>query len=327
MSFNNILYRYSKIILISIFIFAYNAENIYAAEWKILNYLDGKKVKLKVNNKSRSYWMLQKQDTISVKVIGPASLKAYCRAAIPSKRREVLFGLLSIMDGSDRELVGDGASQDKSVRNPKLSKQRISESRSFIYNIPSGEHEILFLAPHEVKKTLYLRFLVSTTVEDEKSWIAYLPRGFQDEVRLVIKEREYIYYRSDSSNPIELEVIGPTRIRGIARLEFDSTIRGEKSFRIQVKEEDKILSTQPITAQVSATAKYPDASEKIPARGENFYFDVPSGKHLLEIHTPDIGISILLRFYIPQKDLGNVTSTGQNSRADGTKFWQFNKSG
>jgi|GEM_PF-1206234 hypothetical protein len=319
-SYINLHFKFSRLIIVLVLSLSINSVELFAAEWNLLKEVDGEKVKLKVNNKSRSYWILEKQDTISVKVIGPASLKAYCRAALSSKRPEVLFGLLSIMDGNDRKLVGDGASQDKSVRYPKLSKQRISYARSFIYDIPSGEHEMLFIVPHEVKKSLYLRFLVSSNVEDERSWIAYLPRGFQDEVRLVIKEREYIYYRSDSSNPIELEVIGPTRIRGVARLEFDPTIRGDKSFRIQVKENDKVLSTQPITARVSAVAKYPNASVKIPARGENFYFDVPSGKHLLEIHTPDIGISILLRFYIPQKDLGNEQSTGQNGRAGATNF-------
>ncbi len=149
-----------------------NITESRANDWKLISDVDGQRTKLKVGDKSRSYWMLPKQDTLSVTIIGPAQLKAYCRSAIPSKRREVLFGLISVMDGSSREIVGDGATHDKAVRNTRLSKQRISESRSFIYDIPSGEHEIKFLSPPEVKKTMYLRFLISTTTDEEKSWIA-----------------------------------------------------------------------------------------------------------------------------------------------------------
>ena len=93
------------------------------------------------------------------------------------------------------------------------------------------------------------------------------------------------------------------------------------------KEDKMVLSTQPIMATVSATAKYLNPSDKIPARGENFYIDVPSGKHLLEIFTPDTGISILLRFYIPQKDLENETSSGLNGRAGILKFLQVYNTG
>lgn len=292
---------------------------------ELISPLVGKRIKLKVGKVTRNYWEINHEDTTFVEVSGPTKLKVYTRAAMSSKRKDVLFGLVVLLDDEKRFFVGQGSSRSKTIKNPKLPKQRLSEARTFEFNVPSGEHRFSFILPSMVKHPVYSRFLIEKPETKEINYIAFLPLKAKEEIKLNIKEREYIYYQTTAENPVELEVIGPTRIRGVARLEFDHTIRGVKSFRIQVTENDKIIQTQPLNGQISGTATYVNRTNKIPAKGENFYLNVPEGIHRFKVRTPDKGISVLLRFYIPEKDLGNLAP--HSDRASGSFLRQQNISG
>lgn len=286
-----------------------------ATKWNLVKPSSGKHLKLNIAGQERSYWELQLEKPLTIEVEGPVELKVYTRSALPKKQSDVLYGFVSVIDDGKRYFIGRGSSYEKGISNPKKSSQRIAESRSVILDVPAGTHKYEFTLPEQAQAPVYARFLIPDGKDVNPSYIAYLPRKYLQEVQLEIKERQYIYYRADSENAVELEVIGPTRIRGLARLEFDHSIRGDKHFRIQVRENKKVISTNPMIAKVSGTATYTVTTDKVTARGENFYIDVPEGKHVYEVLTPDPGISILFRFYLPQKDLGNEyeNENGENA--------------
>jgi len=297
--------------------------DLNASDWRLITSVKGDRIKLDVNNKSRIYWELKQKESTKIQVDGPTTLRVYTRAALEKNRTDVLYGFIAIVDEKERYFIGRGSSYIKTVSNPKRSKEHIAEARSIEFDVPPGTHEYAFTLPGEVKNPVYVRFLVEEESKEGISYIPFLPRKFSKEVRIAIKEREYIYYRSTKDLPVELEVIGPTRVRGLARLEFDHTIRGEKRYRVQVSEYGKVILTKPVTAQVSGTATYMEPTDKVPAKGENFYIDVPEGKHRLKVFTPDTGISVLFRFYLPQKDLGNVLPDNDSAHV---RFLKFNKS-
>ena len=163
---------------------------------------------------------------------------------------------------------------------------------------------------------MYVRFSVLREAPPEIPYIAYLPRTFPEEIRIAVREREYIYYRVQEGQSVEIEVIGPTRIKGISRLEFDHTMRGEKPYRIQIRENNTIISTKPFTGAISETASYVVTTNKLVGKGDTFYIDVPTGRHRYQVTTPDNGMTVLLRFYLPQSDLGNVPSTARLDLGD-----------
>jgi len=293
---------FSRIIIVALLCAL--SGTILAAEWNLIKPITGNRFNLKVDGKLRSYYKISNQDSAFLEVSGPTELKIYTRGKLLNKHKDVLYGLEIFMDDKERFYFGRGSSREKSVRNPSNSKERIGESKSIYIDVPEGKHTFRIALARESRSAVYTRYYIPRK-EEEINYIAFLPRKFSEEVRLEIKEREYIYYQSSVASPIEIEVIGPTRIRGIARLEFDHTIRGEKPYRIQVKEKGETIATHPFTAKVSGTATYLNSTDKVPARGDNFYIDVPKGQHKYEIFTPDPDVSVLFRLYIPQKDLGN----------------------
>ncbi len=279
----------------------------FAGGWDLIIPEKGDHLKLRINGNSSSYWRLDHDAETVIKVEGPTVLQLFTRAGLPDKKKETLYGIIAVRDNEERYFIGRGSVRTSGVKNPKNPDERITESRSIELKVPAGRHEFSFKKPREVKAPVYVRYLIEKE-EETISYVAFLPRDFYKEVKLSIKEREYIYYRSTKDEPVELEVFGPTRIRGIARLEFDHSIRGDHMYRVQIKESDKIMNTVPLTGVVSGIASYVEPTEKLPARGENFYIDIPEGKHNIKVFTPDSDISVLFRFYIPQKDLGNAWS-------------------
>lgn len=297
-----------------------NFSDVFASGWDVVKPTVGKQVKLQISEKTRRYYELSQTDTTFVEVEGPTTLNILTRAVLYGKKRDVLYGMIVYRDGGDRSFIGRGSSVANAVSTLKKSDQRIAESRSVHFKVPAGKHVYSIILPKEVDKPVYARFLVPEVKKTESNYIAFLPRTFSEEVRLDIREQEYIYYRATSDSPVELDVIGTTRIRGVARLEFDHSIRGDQPYRIQISENNSIISTIPITAKISGTASYVDPGTKVPSRGENFYINVPSGVHKYKISIPDPGISVLFRFYIPQKDLKNSVTPKNTSHTGRFNF-------
>ncbi len=282
-----------------------NGTELFASEWKLVKPVSGKKDVLEINGKKRSYWRLDKDNPLVVKTVGPGELKVYTRMELKQEQNEGIYGFITLIDGERQPLTARATEYSKSTNNPKQKNQRFGKSRKIFYDIPPGEHKFRFEVSEDSKDVIYARFLVSNQHEEEISYIAYLPRSFPEEVRITVKEREYIYYRSNISEYIELEVIGPTRVKCVSRLEFDHSMRGKKPYRVQVSQNSHVILTDFFNAEISGTATYSEKSDKVLGKGEIFFIDVPEGKHRYQISTPDPDISVIFRFYLPEKDLGN----------------------
>jgi len=289
-------------------------DNAAAGDWQLVKPKSCKTVMLKIKGKDRTYWKLTQEKPVVLKTVGPGELKVITRAVIPGDKGEQIYDFITYRD-EKRYRTARATAVSSIAKNPGREKERLGESRSVVFNIPEGEHRFRFTLPKGSKHTVYARFLVSNGKTEDVTYVAYLPRSYTEEVRIAVKEREYIYYRCQVDHPVELEVIGPTRIKGIARLEFDHSMRGDRPYRLQVSEGDKVVQTYPFTARISGTATYTKSFNKILGKGDTFYIDVPPGKHRYRITTPDSGINVLLRFYLPQSDLGNETDTGVSARA------------
>ncbi|MBM3328323.1 MAG: hypothetical protein FJY67_02460 [Calditrichaeota bacterium] len=262
---------------------------------------------LKVKENSLSYWRLGDKTPVQVMVTGPTSLKVITRSSLDKKSSHRTYGLNVSREDGKKYRLSRTTRYIKSVTNPKNAAERIGESRSITFKVPAGEHTYTFIAPKSGKNTVYARFFVAngTAKSPGEPLVSFKPVGTPEEVAILIKEEEYHYYRAGGGNGLELDVIGPTRINGLARLEFDHTMRGEKTFRVQVKEGAQLVQTTPFKSKPSAAASYKEKSVKVLSRGHSFKIDVPAGRHRYHISTPDPGVTVLFRFYIPRKSLGN----------------------
>jgi hypothetical protein len=308
-----------KISLVSWMILSFSlllCHNSFSGDWEFLKPVEGKKSTLKIKQDKRSYWKLSKKRSVTVEVVGPAELKVISRAILPEQTKEVIYGFATKRDNKKRYLTGRATFLSKSVSNPKKKEERIGEARSIVFDVPKGEHKYSFKLPKYADTGVYIRPMVMSKQATNTQYIAYLPKNYTEEARITVKEKEYIYYKIQNGQTIDLEVIGPTRIKAVSRLEFDNTMRGDKTYRVQVRNgSERVIFTKPFNGEISATASYVEPLDKTLGKGNTFYIDVPKGKHTFSVTTPDEGTSVLFRFYLPQSDLGNVIPTAGANRA------------
>jgi len=305
----------SKVILAVVFSCALFAGDAFAVKWKAVDATTGEKVNLTVNGKTSRYYQLASQKNVTLKVTGPTTVKLITRTTVRDKSTFNNYSIVSQIDTKKKKTIGRASSYTKDVVNPK-SQDLIAKSRDITYKVPSGEHVMTFAVPKSAKYSVFVRLSIPDTVKKVENYIAYLPNKFKEEVRITVNESEYIYYRVNSENSIELDVIGPTTLKCLSRLEFDHTIRGDKPYRIQIKENGKVVRTKPHQAKVSASALYQTKGDKVIGRGDNLLFKVPAGKHTYQLSTPDTGISVLLRLYLPEGDL-KKTFNGSAKKSNG----------
>ncbi|NQU04537.1 MAG: hypothetical protein HQ568_00480 [Calditrichaeota bacterium] len=301
-----LLHRTSRFLLFILLLSYLVSTPAIAKDWKLIKPVEGKKISLLIKDKQRSYWKISSEDTLIIKTVGPGELKISTRMVLSSKKKEGVYSFKTYLDGKRQPLTARATEYTKSAVNAKFSKQRLGQSRSIIYQVAEGEHEYKFMLPKDSKKKVYVRPFILTDEKDKTNYIAYLPRSFPEEVRIIVNEREYIYYRSSSDKPIELEVIGPTEVKCVSRLEFDVTMHGNQNYRLQIAEKDSIILTSFFKGEISSTASYIGNSNMVIGKGAVVFFSVPEGKHKYHISTPDQNTSVLFRFYLPEKDLGNV---------------------
>lgn len=283
-----------------------------ANDWELVKPAAGKKITLKIDGKTRNYWRIDRKEPVIINVTGPGQLKIITRMVLPNEKQEDVYSFVLYIDGKRQPLIARATQYSKSVSNAKFKDQRLGESRSVFYKVPAGDHEYKLTLSKDFKEKIYARPFVANGSEKKTNYIAYLPRFFPEEVRISVKEHEYIYYRTNKDKPIELEVIGPTKVKCISRLEYDDSMRGKQNYRIQVTEGDKVIQTDFFNSEISSIASYIDRSDMVIGKGEVFYIEVPEGKHKYSIFTPDPDTSIIFRFYLPEKDLGNIAAQGSS---------------
>ncbi len=284
-------------------------------------------VEIKGNKSSSNYYFLDKTAPVSIKVVGPGSLKVFTRTEFSAGTKEAIYGLSVVRDGKKRFLISRTAKLSPAKIAGK--ETRLGEQKSVTFKVPKGTHEFQLLLPSDSKSAAYARFefaekpLPKPTPEEVK-YIPFLPRKFGDEVRILVKEEEYIYYRIDKSSKVELEVIGPAILKLVSRLEFDHTMQNEKHYRLQINSQNELVQTIPLKGKVSAAASYRKPTDLLIGRGDASYLTVPEGKHRYVVISPDKNSSVLLRFYLPEKALGNEWfPSDSNGKAEVKSFKKY----
>ncbi len=290
-------------------------------KWIEVNPSGAEPVEIKGKKSFSKYYPLQKSTPVSIKVVGPGSLRVYARTEMAPGIKEAIYGIAVVRDGKKHYLISRTAKKSSLVISGKNTP--LGEQKSVTFKVPKGTHEFQLTLPEDSKNNGYVRFAFAEKPTPKKpveevKYVPFLPRKFNEEVRIVVKEEEYIYYRADNSSKVELEVIGPAKLKIVSRLEFNQSMQGEKSYRLQISNGDEIVQTKPLKGKISATASYRKPSTQMLGRGDSSFLTVPAGKQRYSITTPDKGGSVLLRFYLPEKALGNEWKpTDSNGKAEG----------
>jgi hypothetical protein len=175
--------------------------------------------------------------------------------------------------------------------------------KEFEIELGLGSHTIEFKL-RDSKINVAARYAFMPAKEKKLEWIAYCPMTPSEPVDLISKESTTSYYRFSFEKPLKIEIIGPTELRVLTRVENHYEMKGRIHYRVQIKEADKVLNTYQLSSERSETAVYKENRDLIPGKACEFVIIVPKGKHNYTVFPLDEDKSTLLgRLLIPKKDV------------------------
>ena len=263
------------------------------------------KVKIRVNDKTRSYYTLDATDPAIILVSGPGTLRVISRGTVSSgDKGKTNYTISYSVDGT--EFI-----KKRFTRIPR-SKQAhfltddagdVAAMRDFEIDLGRGDHSLRFLI-NDADDEVALRYIFIPRKAERRSWLSYNPESVECPVTLVSRENTTTYYRFSSEKPLVVVARGPAELRIMTRIENHYHMKGRINYRLQVTENGKTVNTYLLNSRRSEVTSYLDDPTLVPGIACEFIIDVPQGKHIYQIAPLDKDKgSVLGRILIPEKDI------------------------
>lgn len=264
-----------------------------------------KRVSTIVSGKTRYYYFLSSDKASVITLQGPGKLQVITRARFkPDSPEKLGYSVLYSIDGSAQKKSIIKETQKSTTDTYADGTLGIpGQSKEFTIDLGRGDHSIEFRLLDD-KTAVGARYIFTPVKEKKIDWIAFSPLRPSEPVDLISKESTVSYYRFSKAKPLKVEVIGPTELKVMTRIENHYQMRGRIHYRIQVKENNIVKNTYQLSSERSESAAYKDNKELIPGKACEFVINVPEGKHSYEILLLDEDKSTVLgRLLLPKKDV------------------------
>ena len=106
------------------------------------------------------------------------------------------------------------------------------------------------------------------------------------------------YFECNYSYPLQLETNGNKTLRILTRLQFTESMGQEESYRLKVKEGDKIIGTYYFNTERSSVSEISGRLDKVPGKWRSCDIKIPKGNHKYIIETLDKRKTVLTRFIV-----------------------------
>lgn len=264
-----------------------------------------KKVTTLISKKSRSYYSLDTEKPSLITIQGPGIVRVMSRGRfVPKEEDEIDYEVFYRIDGGEEEIVkldNVRRSKDATYLNGELGVP--GQLYDFEITLGRGYHNIELIRS-ESSVPIACRYKFTPTKEKKREWIAFCPMRPSEPVDLISRESTVSYYRFSMEKPLKIDIIGPTELRIMTRVENHYQMRGRIDYRIQVKENGNIINTYQLSSRHSQVAVYKDDKNLIPGKACEFVINVPKGKHIYEVLPLDKDKSTVLgRVLLPEKDV------------------------
>jgi hypothetical protein len=277
------------------------------AEW--LNLVPseyGQSRMFKISDRDRTYFSIEEGGYLAVQIKGPTQIRIITRMEFdvqPSQAQE--YSIQYMMDDQVVDRVTFTARPIETARDPKDPDRLLGYMREHSIDVPQGVHSYAFSIVDGAERVWARVQEQQTSYIENLRRISFQPHHYTTAVDLEVKEKITTYYRIGNGEELRLDVIGPTNLKILVRMEYDDTMRGDQEFQFQVLEGDQVVETYSFSTVLSDVAKYIEPTMTLVSRGEKVYFDVPAGLHSYRIVLLDGDRTALIKFLIPVKDLGN----------------------
>jgi hypothetical protein len=254
------------------------------------------------SGKVRSYFPLAAKKTSTILMRGPGELKVLTRARFLPKTKGMLNYRVSYkIDGGEQHTLDvENVTRANDVFFKEESYGIPGDSHDLSLRLGRGYHSIEFSLVDTTAKVV-ARYLFDPGKDQKIKWVALAPLAPFEPVDLFAKEETAHYFRFTTGKPLKIEVIGPTEVRVLTRVENSYDMQGQSNYRIQVQQFGQVVRTYQMSSRRSETTKYVDNTTMVPGKAREIVFKVPKGKQVYEI-VPLNSVSILAHMTIPEKD-------------------------
>jgi len=291
-------------ILLALAFILLSAPLANAYEWVTLKPTGGKKQTLTINGKKRTYYRLAPGESMQYNVSKYDKVRIITRADLKkSKLKETIYSFRLGYDAGNTQLYARATTADAKVLIGK-KKGVVGEDRILMVNNPEGGQTLKLKIGKTAKEPVYFRVQRERIEPIRKAkYVAYNPRKYDKLINLTVRENITPYYLIDKDQKLKVEVNGPTTFKALVRVMMTDDMRGDIKFPIAVYEDGKLKNTYRISTTASEVAVLHDHPEYRPSRGDDMYIEVPKGKHTYSFALPENGKEVILRFFVPEKDL------------------------
>ena len=298
-SFGRLLYLLAPVLVLALL-----AGDAFAA-WTSLRPQNSRRQKIEIDGKVRSYYELDATHATEFELNGPAEIRVYSRVPYSRGVKGERYSFSYTIDGENPTVLRHKISRSRTARLVDEG-DRMSIGRRDLIKIGPGTHRVRIELADSPVETVYVRL--------RKQYLNPIPRGSNiDKVphahhgvrEVVVRETRVPYYALRTGEDIKVEVIGPTFMKVIARLDWNTAMSGRQRYMIKAFEDGQLKNTYVLESQRSDVAIYDEKQDSVPGKGDVFYIEVPPGRHEYMLQFKDSGREVNMRCLIPRSSLRN----------------------
>jgi len=252
--------------------------------------------------KTRVYYPINSKRSTIIEVKGPGDLRILTRAQFDLKAKDGLdYRIIYKVDGGeDRVFDVEGVARSTSARYKDAALGNPGDSEDLKLKIGRGYHSVEVLLGDSLP-FVSARYLFTPRQQRKTKWVTLSPLSPVEPVDLFAGEETVHYYRFSPAKPLRIEIIGPTDVRILTRVENSFNMKGRADYRLQIRQNGQILQSFQLSSRRSETTTYKNNSKLVPGKAREIVLKVPKGKQQYEITPLDKG-SVLGQIMFPQKD-------------------------
>lgn len=258
---------------------------------------------LQGKDRTYRYYPVTSAQTAAVEMVGPTTLRIATRLGFSPGMVGKMGYRVQVLEGEEVIKVYSTSTEKSDLAFVGLMTLP-GKKRYFQLKVPKGKHRYDLRASGSVTETVYLRFYQLAKKEKPK-YVSYRPVSYKKVLDAVISQKTGRYFMATEKDPVVLRVIGPTKLKIVARGNVKSFDGGKIEFNIVALEEGREIKR--IAAKRGKSKSfYPDEKKLFPTSSTSFYLEVPRGEHTYNFYMLKCEAkSVSLRFYIPEEDLAN----------------------
>ncbi len=266
--------------------------------------IHGTAVKVNTGGKEKTYYLASPRNPLEIEVDGPGKLVCLTRLVFPSVSGGTERYVISVSEG-DKGLKRLTTQTEKSNATTRTQGEVLGRIRKTSLVIPEGTHKYRVAVEGTLGNGVLVKLLF-TPKKGKSNLVSMEPLSYDKVVTALVKEKLITYYVSSKKQQVHLRIIGPTKLKVAARLNYDASMKGGQRYSLAVTENNKRVVLKALATTKSAGTEYREWKDVVPGKPNSFYVTVPSGEHQYSFSLEEgLAKSVSLKFSIPKSDLQN----------------------